>query len=411
MQMMAKPYLASIALDTDFKHAGQLEYGSVSVIDDLKSLEALRDCWRMMQWHPNADIDFYIDVVRAWGDRCRPHVLVISRNSLPEALLVGRAEVVSIDCRLGYKTLFKVKARQLTFIYGGMLGDFSSENCASFIGSIRSSLKQREAEVAEFHFIRTDSDLYRVLCTTERGRVSSSPVQFHRSTIVGSSGEETFNKLSSKLRKNLRWKKLLNDFEGRLSIFCFHSASDMAKMLADVESIACKTYHRQLGVGFDGSEELQQRMTAEAKRGRLRAYVLYLAGQPAAFWIATAFEGVLYSDFMGYDPVHAKYSPGMYLITKTLEGLREGGVDSDIRLVDWGLGDAQYKQVLGDSNWTETSVRIFGSTVRGIWLKLVTTPVAMADAWFKRVLSDSGALQSIKTKWRRELVAKAPKGE
>jgi CelD/BcsL family acetyltransferase involved in cellulose biosynthesis len=114
---------------------------------------------------------------------------------------------------------------------------------------------------------------------------------------------------------------------------------------------------------------------------------------------------------MGYDPVHAKYSPGMYLITKTLEGLREGGVDSDIRLVDWGLGDAQYKQVLGDSNWTETSVRIFGSTVRGIWLKLVTTPVAMADAWFKRVLSDSGALQSIKTKWRRELVAKAPKGE
>jgi hypothetical protein len=406
MQVIAMSYWASIALDQGLQHVGQSEGGSLSVIDDLKSLEALRDSWGAMQWHPNADIDFYIDVIRAWGNRSRPHVLVISRNGFPEAILVGRAETVSIDHRLGYKSFFKVRARQLTFIYGGMLGELSPQNCSMFIEAIQTSLRQREADLAEFHFIRTDSDLYRVLSAADRIRGFSSSVQIHRSGAVGCSAEDTHRKMAARRRKNLRWKKLWHDFEGLINIHCFHELGSMEEMLADVESIAGKTYHRQLGVGFDGSEELRQRMTAEAKRGRLRAYVLYLASQPAAFWIATAYKGVLYSDFMGYDPIHAKYSPGMYLITKTLEDLCVGEVDSSIGLVDWGLGDAQYKQLLGDNSWTEANVRLFGPTVKGLALKTLIIPIAMADAWLKRSLAHSGLLQNVKTRWRQRLMRK-----
>jgi hypothetical protein len=397
-------YSASIAVDPDQQHVCHAEDGSLFVIDTLKDLEAIRDSWSAMQWHPNADIDFYVDVVRAWGKRCRPHVLVISRNGSPEAMLVGRAETVSIDFRLGYRTLFRLRARQLTFIYGGMLGEFSPQNCSIFIEAIQTSLRRREADVAEFHFIRTNSDLYHVLSASKQIRGFSSVVQIHRSGTIGCSADDTYRKLSAKRRKNLRWKKLLHDFEGLVNIHCFSESGKMPQMLADVESIAGKTYHRQLGVGFDGSEELRQRMTAEAKRGRLRAYVLYLASHPTAFWIVTAYKDVLYSDFMGYDPIHAKYSPGMYLITKTLEDLCAD--DPTVKLVDWGLGDAQYKQVLGDNSWTEANVRLFGPTLKGMALKIITIPIAIADAWLKRTLANSGLLQNVKTRWRQHLMKK-----
>lgn len=403
---MLMTHSASIEPDSELLHACPSDAGSVAVINDLKGLEILRSSWSEMQWHPNTDIDFYTDVVRAWGDQCKPHVLAISRDGSPEALLVGRAEMVSIDCRLGYKTLFRVKAHQLTFIYGGMLGDFSSENCTILIKAINDSLRQREVDLVEFHFIRTDSNLYRALSAPRQARASSSLVQIHRSTSVGYSADDTYRKMSAKRRKNLRGKKLIQDFEGRINIRCFHEPDSLAEMFADVESIACKTYHRKLGVGFDGSEELCQRMIAESKRGRFRAYVLYLSNRPAAFWIATAYKGVLYSDFLGYDPIDAKYSPGMYLITKTLESLCHSEIDSTIRKVDWGLGDAQYKQVLSDSTWTEANVRIFGTTLRGMTIKATIVPIATVDTWLKRALVNSGLLQNIKTRWRRHLLQK-----
>lgn len=393
----------SIEPGTDLRHINSLDNDAVTVISDLEDLRELRNSWSSLQWHPNTDIDFYTDVVRAWAGQCKPHILAILKNNCPEVLLVGRSETVWIDCRLGYKTLFRVKARQLTFIYGGTLGQFTSKNSLIFIKEIRNSLKRHEADLAEFHFIRTDSDLYRTLSATERAGTSCAQEQIHRSTSVGCTPVDTYSRMSAKRRKNLRGKKLLQDFEGQINIRCFHEVGSLAQMFADVESIACNTYHRKLGVGFDGSEGLRQRVIAESKRGRFRAYVLYLANKPAAFWIATAYKGVLYSDFMGYDPIVSRYSPGMYLITKTLEGLCNSEIDSTIRKVDWGLGDAQYKQVLSDTSWTEANVRMFGPTLRGAAIKAAVVPIGIIDSWLKLVLANSGLLQNIKTRWRRRL--------
>jgi hypothetical protein len=404
--MDAMPHSVPLELISNLCHPSALENGSVSTFSTLKDIEALHSSWSAMQWHPNTDIEFYTDVVRAWGNQCTPHVLAINRNGLPEALLVGRSEMVSIDCRFGYKTIFKVKARQLTFIYGGTLGKYSSENCAIFIKAIRDSLDRHEADLAEFHFIKTDSELYQTLSSARRASASRSTAQLHRSTSVGYTADDTYRGMSAKRRKNLRGKKLFHEFEGRISIRCFHKLDSFEEMFVDVESIACKTYHRKLGVGFDGSEELRQRMIAESVRGRFRAYVLYLANKPAAFWIATAYKGVLYSDYLGYDPIEAKYSPGMYLITKTLEGLCDSEMDSTIRKVDWGLGDAQYKQVLSDTSWSEASIKIYGPTLRGVAIKATVVPIAAIDSWLKIVLANSGLLQKVKTRWRRYLIGR-----
>jgi len=397
------PHSTSATFDLDMEIVDSTEHVSVSVVDNLRDVEALRSEWSAMQWHPNSDIDFYTNVVRAWSDRCKPYVLAIRRLGVLEAILVGRAETVRVDCNFGYKTLFRMKARQLTFIYGGTLGEFSYESCLAILDTIRATLDRGEADLAEFHFIKTHSNLYRALKLKERIREPHATAQLHRSSTVGIGAQDALRRLSAKRRKNLRWKKLLHDFEGGVNIQIFEAPGSVAQMYADVESIACKTYHRQLGVGFDGSEELRQRLTSEGMRGHLRAYVLYLASQPVAFWIATAYKGALYSDFMGYDPALAKYSPGMYLITKILEDICRGESDPTIEKVDWGLGDAEYKEALGDSSWIEANVKIFSRAPRGFALKLAIVPIDMVNARLKHALAHSGMLQKVKTRWRRRL--------
>jgi hypothetical protein len=375
-------------------------------IKNLDELEGLRDSWCAMQSNPNSDIDFYSDVVHSWRDRCRPHVLVISRNGRLDALLVGRAETARIECKLGYKTLFHIRARKLTFIYAGAMGEISPHYCELFLDAIRDTLKRLEADLAEFNFVRTDSALCQSLSTVKDLRLTTSVVQAHRSTEIGHTAQDTFRKLSSKRRRNLRNKKIQQDFAGQIKLRCFRELDGIAEMFADVETIAGKTYHRQLAVGFDGSQELIHRLTREAARGRLRAYLLYLNDQPAAFWIATAYKGTLFSDFMGYDPAFKTYSPGMFLITSTLESLSTDEIDCNIRKVDWGLGDAQYKQVLGDTEWHEVNIRIFGASTRSRMIEAITVPVAKFEAWLKRALADSKLLQQVKTGWRRRLVEK-----
>ena len=191
---------------------------TVVTIRDLPEVERLREYWSRWQWHSNADIDFYQDIVRSWQARCGPHILVLYKNGLPDAILVGRAENTKIECKIGYKTLCNIKARQLTFIYGGQLGNFSSENCTTLFKEIMESLRRKEADVVEFHFLRTDSPLHSLLSGVQvgLGRDFAPCVQIHRSTDLPSSSQEFYGMLSVKVRKNQRSqaKRIIQEFDG-----------------------------------------------------------------------------------------------------------------------------------------------------------------------------------------------------
>ena len=133
------------------------------------------------------------------------HVLALYKGDKPETMLVGRAEAARIECKIGYKTLCHIKARQLTFIYGGQLGDLSVENCTMLFNAIMASLRRGEADVAEFHFRRTDSPLYGLACgsagslRTGLCPVCSDPQEYHPSAgrgsvlrqVVGESAKES----------------------------------------------------------------------------------------------------------------------------------------------------------------------------------------------------------------------------
>ena len=269
------------------------------------------------------------------------------------------------------------------------------------------SLRHGEADIAFFNHLRADSPLYAALGHL-RGLLSRDyfpALQVHRSMTLPASVEEFWLRFSPKVRKNQRWqaKKLLNDHSGNVRIHCFREASELERMIQDVEQIAKKTYQRGLGVGFADSAVTRKRLYLNAEKGWLRTYVLYVQDRPCAFWSGTLYSREFHSDYMGYDPDYGKYSPGMYLIMKVIEGFCGASGEKEISGIDFGLGDAQYKEILGNLNWQDASFYLFAPTLRGAGLNAVRTPILLLDRIGRKLVERANMLPKIKRLWRNRV--------
>ncbi|HEY6272604.1 MAG TPA: GNAT family N-acetyltransferase, partial [Terriglobales bacterium] len=332
---------------------------TVRVLRSIPEVEEMRAVWTGMRPHPNADIDLFLNVIRSRPKMVRPHVPVLCKNGTPAALVIGRFEDSHVEFKIGYADFFRPKARMLTFIYGGLLGHPGADDCEALAHEVMNSLRHGEADAAFFNHLRADGPLYRALMRLSGfwGRDHFPAVQTHRSMSLPGSAEEFWARLSPKVRKNQRWqaKKLLSNHPGGVRIECFRQVSELERMIQDVEQIARKTYQRGLGVGFTDNEDTRQRLHLKAEKGWLRGYVLYTGDSPCAFWLGTLYHQEFHSDFMGYDPDHGKYSPGMYLIVQVVEDFCKRSGEEGIAAIDFGLGDAQYKEILGDVQWQDAS--------------------------------------------------------
>lgn len=382
---------------------------SVRVFRSAAEIEQIRDAWMAWQHHPNSDIDFYLMIQASKGDSLKPYIAVLYRDSKPEAILVGRIEDSSIDIRLGYFRLFAPKVRILNIVYEGGLGNLSETNAAAMIGDILLALDRGEADLAIFRYLHVDSPAYRVATQLpgllQRDHCLSS--QAHRRMTLPSSVEAFRSRFSGKVRKNHKWQaaKLLREHNGDVRVQGFRHPSELEQLFRDAETVACKTYQRGLGVGFEDNPAMRRRLDFEAARGSLLAYILYVAGRPTAFWIGSVYKHTYFSSFMGYDPSLAQYSPGTYLLLEVIESFCTD--NSNCQAVDFGLGDAAYKSLLGDSVWQEASVYVFGSTAKGLAINALRTPVILIDGWLKKGLDRVKFLGRVKRFWRQRATRSA----
>ena len=142
-----------------------------------------------------------------------------------------------------------------------------------------------------------------------------------------------------------------------------------------------------------------------ARREWLRVYILYLADRPCAFWVGDINRGIFGGNYVGYDSQFAKYSPGMFLSLRVIEGFctdNRNGVTG----LDFGPGDAKYKEILSNHRWNETAVYIFSPSLKGIGLNLTRTAVGGLDQATKKVLARTKLLQRIKKHWRTHATPK-----
>ena len=383
---------------------------SVKVLRAVTELDTLRREWESWSGNRDSEMDTYLACLRSIPTTVRPHVVVVEREGKPDAILVGRIDLDHISCRLGYLRL-NLPAKILCFVYGALRGNPSKENCDLIVNSVLQSLADREADVAYMNFLREDSELCK-LAKKKPGVLSRDYLrvtQQHYAAALPGSVDEFYRGLSSKVRKNQKRqaKKLVDHFSGNVTVRCFRKVAEIEDLIAEVGRVASKSYQRGLGVGFFDSVHTREQLRLKAEKGWLQGYVLYLAERPCAFWRGDINGNTFGSDYVGYDAEFASHSPGMYLVMKVIEGFCDGHREG-VTEVDFGTGHAQYKQVLSNHEWRETSVYIFAPTFKGISINLLRSLIVGTDQLIKNALADTNLLHKVKKAWRGRAKLKEP---
>jgi CelD/BcsL family acetyltransferase involved in cellulose biosynthesis len=377
----------------------------VRTVRVLAEVEELKDFWTSCPSHRDADFDFYIFFLRNSPEVVRPHVIVLYRDGRPSALLVGRLENRSIEIRFGYIRLIRLRLRALTFI--GVLGDISSAaEAKDVISCIEESLRAGEADAAFLEYLAVDSPLY----NWARSLPNPARVNHFTKSCIHQirnlpHGKSFLQSVSSNQRRNQkrRVRRLAESFGDRVRIECFQDASALQRLMEHAESIAEKSYQRGLGVGFANTPEMRKRLELEAQKQWLRAHILYLNDQPCSFWICSYYNGTLYSDCMGFDPEYSKYEPGMYLVINVIDEICRENQTQKAARIDFGIGDSEWKSILGNQSWREELVCIFAPTATAVGVNSLQTLVAAIDRAVRAILRRSNLLPRVKRAWRSRI--------
>jgi len=367
----------------------------IRVITNLDQLEDVRAAWSDWPCHRDADWDVYRTVLALTAAPASPYVIVVERAGKPEAMMVGVSSTTSFASKIAYFGMSLPGVRVVTFTYGGFLGKQSEANSRLVIGNIRRLLRENHADVAVLRYLRTDSALYGHAVNTGSPLMRDHflETQTHRMMHLPPDPEAIYSGLSKEHRKHLRSesKRFKAAFGDDLKVERFVLPDELDRLMTDSERIAATTYQRSLGVGFSDSSQIRGVLALEAEKGWLRGYILYVSDRPCAFWMGCVYNDEFLSEYLGHDPEYSKYSPGNYLLGRVMEDLCGEGV----KRIDFGIGDAFYKQRFANCSWEEGPIYLYAPTFKGMQAKVLRTTASAVNQLAKKMLQ--------KTSWGARL--------
>jgi len=374
------------------------------VAKTFEEIEAIRPAWTDWQYHPNADIDHFMTVIKARGQIICPYVTMLYEDNRLKALVAGRIEDVKLKVSLGYKTIFEPTLRHLTIIYGGILGDTSSAVAKEIMKSLQKCLSDKEAEIIYFANLNVESEFFSIGRTyapfilRDHG-IQSNP---HWSIQLPATYEEFFSRLSRRTRSSFNnyANRLEKTFKDKLDIRSYKQITDLDRIMSEMEHIAKRTYHRGLGVGFVDNEENKVRIELGLNNHWFHVYVLYIEAEPVAFWSGWKYKQSLYTDFTGYLPEFGNLRVGNYLLLKMIKDMLS---DPSVKSIDFGFGDAQYKQILSNRKWEEASIYIFSPSIKNISVNLSRTFAFCLAKLINAALAKTDIRDKIKKIWRKHV--------
>lgn len=377
----------------------------IRVVRDSAELAGIRDGWlRLVSDSVLVDPDFYTAALHAEKQIVRPHVVVLERAGEIDALLVGRIERLEFGVRAGYRKLYSPQVTSVTIVQGGVLGDVGEETFRLLLASVRESLDAGEGDVAIFRYLPLDSPLYELASSglPLRRRQHFADSEVHWELTLPDSLDEVLGSLSSSTRQTVKryTRKLEREYEGRIESRIFTAVGELDEFFRDVEPVSAKTYQRALGVSFGDMPRHRERTRVSMENGWFRGYVLYLDGQPVAFHYGDLYRGRFRHGRPGYDPEFADLRVGTYLMLRLFDDLI---AHPEARVVDYGVGDADYKRRFGTRSWREGNVVIYAPSVRAVFVNATRTTLQGTVLVTKRLVGKGAFYQRVKRGWRRRL--------
>jgi CelD/BcsL family acetyltransferase involved in cellulose biosynthesis len=377
---------------------------TVRVIRDRGELESVRPLWESMLKHPNADFDAFALVLQSRPDILHPYVLIVSTGGTPVSVVVARVENRRLECTVGYATVYRPRVRFLTVLYGGWMGDQSRAVADVVVQEFMQTLARREVDAVHIN-LHSDGSMLHAAARTSPPFFSRTHVvatQPHYRMDLPSNKSDLYKNMHRKHRATMRKKieMIRRDFPDKVTLRRFTTPEDVARLCSDADSIEQKTYHRGLGIGFRNDPETQQTLSVWARRGKLLSYVLYVDEKPWSFAIGKIHDGAFYLDYIGYDPAHASYTPGIALLTNLFEDLCD--THCPVSAVDFGFGDADYKRRFCTITWQESSTYIFAPRLRPVFINVVRLGILWTSGRLKALSLKMNLEPMLKKIWRKK---------
>jgi CelD/BcsL family acetyltransferase involved in cellulose biosynthesis len=384
---------------------------TISTLCDTEQFGRIRSHWEKWQSHPNADLDHFGLVCRLRREVKHPYVMVVEQAAQPCALLLARLEKVRFAPGIGYLKPLGIRSNMLAVLHQGCLGLVDDEIAAVMVRHLYSWLVAGNADGVTFNLLRSDSPLWRALMTHgPQWWCEKNPrATEHRALTLRGDPGFLLQQMRSKHRSWIRRKQreLESAFAGKLTWRWLADFEDVAQLCGQLDLVAARTYQRGLSAGFINDEEHRQRCQLFASRRQLRVQLLEMDGTLQAFWIGIVYDGVFHSWATGYAPELREYELGTLVLLRMVDELVREGVQT----LDFGRGDAFYKQRFGDRCWREATVHLFAPTAKGMLLRSSLALCGMLEGAGRQLARGTGILERLKTKWRQRLAPASSRGE
>jgi CelD/BcsL family acetyltransferase involved in cellulose biosynthesis len=383
----------------------------LEIADTVDDVERLRPLWERLEvTNVDADLDYFLTVVGADPSVLSPYVLTITRPGSSPVLVVARLADERFGIRAGYRSLRGPRARCLVVSFDGILGVSTPADRAAVMDALRTVLDSRVADAVLMRKFDTAGWLpeYAAAMRPRLLRMLQPEVML-RSTTLPDSWEGLLAQRSAKSRRQIRYddNKVRRRLAGRLTLRRLDRPEEVGR-LADVQDVAARSYQAGIGASVADHPVQQAMFKVAADHGWLRVWMAYVDDEPAAFWWGIVRQGVLLIGSPGFDPRFAEYRLGYYTLRRMLE---DSCADPEIDEIDYGPGDADYKERFGTQTRTARDVLLFARRPRSILLACLLRAHDRGVATAKAVVERSGRTAELKRRARARLVPARPEND
>jgi CelD/BcsL family acetyltransferase involved in cellulose biosynthesis len=150
--------------------------------------------------------------------------------------------------------------------------------------------------------------------------------------------------MSSNARSGMKRKakKIASVSGGALDVRRFRTPDEMTAFHAIARQVSVRTYQEKLlGSGLPDDAAFLRRMYAMAAADSVRGWLLYVAGEPAAYLYCPIVSGTVRYEYVGHDPVFNDLSPGSVL---HMEAMRDLYAEGGLKHFDFTEGEGQHKR-------------------------------------------------------------------
>ncbi|WP_235364906.1 GNAT family N-acetyltransferase [Sphingomonas sp. ERG5] len=137
-------------------------------------------------------------------------------------------------------------------------------------------------------------------------------------------------------------KKVATGSGGVLDVRRFRTPDDMSVFHEVARRISMRTYQEKLlGSGLPEDAAFLRHMYSMAAADAARGWLLYIAGEPAAYLYCPIANGTVRYEYVGHDPAFNDLSPGSVL---HMEAMRDLYAEGNLKRFDFTEGEGQHKR-------------------------------------------------------------------